>query len=274
VSDWRRQISWIREVCLTKLDLVPGSMAAESTTVTDYETGFTFSQYQAKFNVNGGGVLYRVAVPSTAANGADFETVVQIIAPKDLGWAGLAWGGSMLNNPLTVVWADGRGGVTLSSRMARSVNLFDPHPSATTSRLTSRFSSHSQPQPYSGATYEIFKTGTHANSSHWQVTAKCTGCAAYTSGSSRSTRRLNPKGQNQLAFATSPQKPAQPANPNSTFPLHDVQRAWYHDFAPASNPQFATLVAKNGGKKVKRGTQILRTARRRIPADTVDEDYE
>ncbi len=78
----------------------------------DSVTGFTFSSY-----TNDKGITYRVAVPDLVAADKAFDAVVQIIAPIGLGWIGLAWGGSMTYNPLTIVWANGKTPV-VSSRMA------------------------------------------------------------------------------------------------------------------------------------------------------------
>ncbi|KAK8095089.1 hypothetical protein PG997_001774 [Apiospora hydei] len=49
-------------------------------------------------------VAYRVAVPDVAT--APFDILLQIAAPKSVGWAGVAWGGQMTLNPLTVGWAN------------------------------------------------------------------------------------------------------------------------------------------------------------------------
>jgi len=67
-----------------------------------------YAQYLAPNNI-----VYRVAIPDTAA--APFDVLVQITAPVSLGWAGLAWGGTMANNPLTVAWVNGNE-VAISSR--------------------------------------------------------------------------------------------------------------------------------------------------------------
>lgn len=64
--------------------------------------------------------VFRVAVPDSAVAGAPFDTLLQIVAPASLGWAGFAWGGRMTLNPLTVVWPNGNN-VMVSSRWARSV---------------------------------------------------------------------------------------------------------------------------------------------------------
>ena len=43
--------------------------------------------------------------------------VLQVVAPNALGWVGLAWGGSMIRNPLTVSYPNGQK-PTVSSRWA------------------------------------------------------------------------------------------------------------------------------------------------------------
>ena len=60
--------------------------------------------------------MYRIAVPQPA-NGTNYDIVLQVVAPKDVGWAGLAWGGSMLDCPLTVAWVNGQTQM-ISSRYA------------------------------------------------------------------------------------------------------------------------------------------------------------
>lgn len=61
-------------------------------------------------------IAYRVAIPDTAVAGS-FDVLLQIEAPTTVGWAGLAWGGVMVNNPLTIAWANEDGAV-VSSRSA------------------------------------------------------------------------------------------------------------------------------------------------------------
>jgi hypothetical protein len=80
--------------------------------VVDAETGFTFGQY-----VSDQGIVFRVAIPDPAPATGGYDAVVQIAAPNAIGWAGMAWGGSMTYNPLTIVWKSGTD-VVLSSRFA------------------------------------------------------------------------------------------------------------------------------------------------------------
>jgi len=56
-------------------------------------------------------------VPSDAQQNTKYDAVIQIVAPSDVGWLGLAWGGTMTYNPLTVSWANGNTPV-VSSRYA------------------------------------------------------------------------------------------------------------------------------------------------------------
>lgn len=60
-------------------------------------------------------ITYRIAIPPDAAEG--FDTIVQIVAPVEFGWAGIAWSSSMTNGPLTIGWANGEG-VVASGRVS------------------------------------------------------------------------------------------------------------------------------------------------------------
>ncbi|OAA63708.1 Cellobiose dehydrogenase, cytochrome [Niveomyces insectorum RCEF 264] len=202
-----------------------GSAAADADTTiyVDAQTGFTFSQYLAKYSLNSKGMYIRIAVPSSVPASTDFDVVVQIVAPVDVGWAGLAWGGDMTKNPLAVAWGYASGGV-ISSRWANG---------------------HYLPQPYTGSTYEVLPAGTHSNGTHWQITAKCSGCTAYGSGSGSSLSRLSAHGSNRLAFAYAATKPTSPASNLSSFGEHSVIGYWSHDFSAGENAAFASLVAKN-----------------------------
>ena len=59
------------------------------------------------------GIYYRIAIPEVSA--APFDVLLQIVAPIDkAGWAGVAWGGQMNGNPLTVAWPNGDSAVVSS----------------------------------------------------------------------------------------------------------------------------------------------------------------
>ncbi|CAK7218270.1 hypothetical protein SBRCBS47491_003453 [Sporothrix bragantina] len=190
---------------------------SDSTKYVDAETGFTFSQY-----VNDKGIAFRVAVPATAKANDNYEAVVQIAVPISVGWAGLAWGGSMTYNPLTIVWANGKD-VVVSSRMAYGYFV---------------------PPAYDGAVYKVLKTGTHVNATHYQVTATCVGCTLWGDTDTGITA-IDPTAQGTLAFAYAAAPVTAPANNASTFSIHDLIGHWIHDFSVASNADFNATVAKN-----------------------------
>ncbi|KAF2735400.1 CBD9-like protein [Polyplosphaeria fusca] len=185
--------------------------SSQTTRVVDSETGLTFSSYNVPYKTNAGKVItYRIAVPSAATSSAGYDVVLQIAAPNEIGWAGLAWGGSMVTNPLTVAWSSGSSAV-VSSRWATG---------------------HTTPTIYSGATLTLMTKGTHVNGTHWQFTAKCTGCTSFTSSSG--ARVLNPKGSNRLAFAYSLSKPSG-NSPSASIPIHETPNYWTHDFSMGQN---------------------------------------
>ena len=89
---------------------------AEGTiTYVDQETGFTFSEYKAAFTLTSN-IVFRFALPGNAPSGP-YNTVIQAVVPNQLGWIGLAWGGNMVRNPLTVAYPNGQK-ATVSSRWA------------------------------------------------------------------------------------------------------------------------------------------------------------
>jgi hypothetical protein len=92
----------------------PREVEAASPAVKYYDpvTGFNFTQYTTAQNVN-----YRIAIPSNATNNEPYQIVLQVVAPlTNTGWAGLAWGGQMTYNPLTLVWANAQQAAVSSRR--------------------------------------------------------------------------------------------------------------------------------------------------------------
>ncbi len=75
--------------------------------------GVCLAQYATSSSASG--IVFRLAIPQ--ADAAPFDVLLSIIAPVSAGWAGLAWGGSMTANPLTVAWPNGDAAV-VSSRWA------------------------------------------------------------------------------------------------------------------------------------------------------------
>lgn len=83
----------------------------------DPDTGLVFSSNYVLYRVNQG-ITYRVAIPANVQTYTSYDAVIQAVIPNDVGWAGIAWAGSMPRNPLTVAWRNSQNQPVLSSRWA------------------------------------------------------------------------------------------------------------------------------------------------------------
>ncbi|KAK0644691.1 hypothetical protein B0T16DRAFT_430713 [Cercophora newfieldiana] len=212
---------WSVWPCLSAF-LLRGVVAANERVIQDPDTKLSFfSTYQPYKLENNKGITFRFAVPD-AASSTGFDTVVQMVIPNEVGWAGLGWGGGMAQNPLLVVFRNSNNqGVLASSRWANG---------------------HVTPNTYTGATYTVYKAGTKINSTHWQVTAKCTGCTSWTSSGKKTV--INPKGNNRFGWAYSLKKPTNPNSATSAIPIHDLGQYFEIDVGKGVNKDFTTLVGK------------------------------
>jgi hypothetical protein len=85
----------------------------------------------------------------------------------------------------------------------------------------------------------------HVNATHFQVTAKCSGCTTWSVDGTPTT--LDPDSSHELAWSHSSTPPTNPADANSTFQQHDAVGMWNAEFAQAESYTFEALVAKNLG---------------------------
>ncbi len=85
---------------------------AASAKYCDGPTGVCYSE----ISVGVAPITWRIAIPSVAEG--PFDILLQIVAPKSVGWAGIAWGGGMLYNPISLGWANGNSTVP-GARFAR-----------------------------------------------------------------------------------------------------------------------------------------------------------
>ncbi|KAK4455297.1 hypothetical protein QBC34DRAFT_420108 [Podospora aff. communis PSN243] len=161
-------------------------------------------------------IAYRFAIPDTATAG-NFDVILQIEAPKTVGWAGIAWGGVMTNNPLTVAWANGASAI------------------ATTRKASAR----TYPQPATDVTYTVIPSLTKANTTHWTYTAVAKGASSF------GTTRLNPASTAvSFAYAQAAGAPATPADPASRFSIHNSRGKFTADLAAAKIADFTALAEK------------------------------
>ncbi|KAK0735244.1 hypothetical protein B0T26DRAFT_634955, partial [Lasiosphaeria miniovina] len=154
---------------------------------------------------SGSNPTFRIAIPDGAA--APFDTLLQIIAPVSLGWAGFSWGGGMTLNPLTVAWPNGNK-VTVSSRWSNGRTL---------------------PGLYSSATYKTLSSS--KNATHWAVEVACTGCSRWSGGSLTTSGSIN-----TFAWAMSRTAVAQPASTGSSFSIHNNVGMFSDDLSAAKTP--------------------------------------
>lgn len=200
-------------VLLGAVALLGGNaLGQESVPFLDPLTGLTFSKYENEL-----GVSFSIAIPDNVASGKPYDAVLQMVARKDIGWVALAWGGSMTYNPIALAWAHG-GEVVLTSRIAFGYYV---------------------PPIYGAAKYQIIPKATFVNATHFQVTAKCSGCTSWGDDDIGVTY-LDPKEDQYLAFAYSSVPVDEPDNPESGFSMHDMTGHWVHSFAQGVNPDLST----------------------------------
>lgn len=210
---------------LTTLALAASALAAPTTTellprssqakVCDDASKICYSEY-----VSPNSVSFRIAIPDTATAAAPYDIAISIVAPKAIGWAGIAWGGAMANNPLTLAWSNAATAV-VSSR---------------------RTTGHTLPTAYAGASYTVLPSS-KTNATHWQLDAICTGCSTWAAAAGGKATTLDPSSAAiSLAYATSATAPADPSNNASRFGIHSAKGKWSQDFSSAKLAGFASLV--------------------------------
>lgn len=85
---------------------------ADSKIVYDALTKITYSSYTNPET----GISFGVALPLNVSD--PYDAVISVTAPvSNTTWAGFAWGGTMVWNPLTLGWPNGNSAV-VSSRFA------------------------------------------------------------------------------------------------------------------------------------------------------------
>lgn len=179
----------------------PRQAAAAPKTARYCDTSLGTSVCYSEFTAATSGTVFRFAIPEVQK--APFDTLVQVVAPVAVGWAGLAFGGSMVQNPLALLWVNGDKGVA-SSRWAAG---------------------HTPPTAYAGASYSVLNTV--KNATHWTVDAVCHGCSTW--GTNNTS--LNPNGVNNIGYATSKTAPTTPSSNLSTIAVHSEKGVVPHDLS-------------------------------------------
>ncbi|KAK6953289.1 hypothetical protein Daesc_005590 [Daldinia eschscholtzii] len=181
----------------------------------DEATGVCYSE----ISVGVAPITWRIAIP--AVEEGPFDVLLQVVAPKTVGWAGIAWGGGMLYNPISLGWANGN-----------------------TTVAAARFATaHVQPEIYEQANHTVLQ-GSTANATHWTLTTLCQGCSTWIhNGGAKEV--LDPGATAaSFAFAASAVPPVDPTDSLSPFGIHSEHGIFTLDLAAAKSEQFNSWVEK------------------------------
>jgi len=179
--------------------LLVGALALLATSVH----GQNFAAYTEAVS----GVEYNIAIPEVAA--APFDVYLSIVAPANITYAAVAFGGCMLRSPLLVAWKNNTN-VVASPRWATEY-----HP----------------PTLYNGTTVSVLKTSS-VNSTYWTANLVCTGCSTWLGGS------VNALGSATFGYGVANRTLGNPAMVNSSIPFHNVGRGHFEvNITSARNSQ-------------------------------------
>ncbi|KAI9170920.1 Cellobiose dehydrogenase [Paramyrothecium foliicola] len=201
-------MSILKLLCLTSLSIV---QVLAGQRYCDEQLSLCFQEFSSSM-----GIRYRVAVPANAV--APFDVALQIVAPTDIGWAGFAWGGEMVNNPLTVAWPNSDSVIVTS----RTTNI------------------HALPRMNGNANVFRLK-GSGVNETHWTANILCQGCSSWMGVNG--LRTLNVQDEvTRFAWAAAHEAPSAPENPSSAFGYHDRRGFFPLNLKSAQQEQFSEAV--------------------------------
>ncbi|KAF4627970.1 hypothetical protein G7Y89_g10182 [Cudoniella acicularis] len=141
-------------------------------------------------------VEYNLAIPEAAA--APFDVYLSIVAPINVTYAAVAFGGCMLRSPLLVAWKNDTN-ILASPRWA-----VEYHP----------------PALYNETSVVVYKSST-VNATHWKANLLCTGCSSWLGGSVKAL------GSATFGWGVSSHPLGTPASVNSSIPYHDVGKGHF-----------------------------------------------
>jgi hypothetical protein len=98
------------------------------------------------------------------------------------------------------------------------------------------------PPVYENATVRVLE-GSYVNDTHWVSTTFCSGCSTWEDLGS-SPDRLDPTGQQVVAYAWGSNPVNNPADEDSTFSIHDEALRFGVDFSLAQSPDFADWIGE------------------------------
>ncbi|KAG4436248.1 hypothetical protein IFR05_008267 [Cadophora sp. M221] len=151
------------------------------------------------------GVVYSLAIP--AVDSAPFEVYLSIVAPANITWAAVAFGGCMLRSPLVVAWKNSTN-VVAAPRWATEY-----HP----------------PGLYNGTSVVVSKSSS-VNATHWTANLLVNGGSSWYGGSVKSS------GSVTFGWGLSSRPLANPASVDSSIGFHNVGKGHFEiDITAARN---------------------------------------
>ncbi|KFA60619.1 hypothetical protein S40285_07941 [Stachybotrys chlorohalonatus IBT 40285] len=175
-------------------------------------------------HVNAEGIVYGFAIPEATA--APFDLILQITAPIEIAWAGVAFGPRMTNVPLIITW-----------------------PYEETTVATSRVAySYTLPSENENAPLRVLD-GSYVNATHWVSTLHCTGCSSWADIIPEPPNSLDPTAPNYFGFVHSTVPVDTPEDPGTTFGIHDVSLINGVDFSLAQSEEFEEWAGGDGGEE-------------------------
>ncbi|KAI9150821.1 putative DUR3-Urea permease [Paramyrothecium foliicola] len=166
-----------------------------------------------------GGIIFGFAIPETTT--APFQAIVQVTAPIEVGWAGIAFSSRMTNVPLIVTWPNGDT-VKASPRVAFSYSL---------------------PGAYAEATLRVLD-GSTVNETHWVSTIFCDGCSSWSDLAPSPPNSLDPAAPNPFGLAYSTAPVNDPEDENTGFSIHQSAQIGLVDLSLAQAAEFNDWVGE------------------------------
>jgi hypothetical protein len=188
---------------------VASPLAPRAATVKTCDGDLCFQEFQSTDKT-----AFAFAIPDTATAGS-FDILMKITAPKTVGWAGVAFGGTMANDPLAVAWTNANGGI-VSPRKATA---------------------RTYPAVSTDTTWTVL-SGSGSNATHWYVTALGKGASSW------GTTKLDPAAAATFAYAQSNTAPTDPTKVDSRFGIHNAHKQFSVDLASAKIANFAATIQK------------------------------
>lgn len=206
-----------------------GSALAQTSAWCDPQNGLCFQALQKRNLLDPGDtsktydLTIGVAFPTSTSS---TEFIGEIVATRNVAYAGYDLGGAMANNLMLIVWPNGNNFVW-STRMA---------------------SGYVMPVPYSGPTITQLSSSM-MNSTHWKFVYRCQGCTSWTdtTGTLRTMSTTNQVQGYGVCLSSAANCVVTPSSASSTIQQHIDFNMWGMDISSARTSQYNQYLTGTGG---------------------------